>query len=62
MLTVSNLDHMRSNVMRKLFDLFENAFHVQMEEDLRVSNKKKKLLAYKVNTQQKYRVDFNRRC
>lgn len=35
LLTVSNLDHMRSNVMRKLFDLFENAFHVQMEEDLR---------------------------
>ena len=37
MLTVSNLDHMRSNVMRKLFDLFEVAYHVQMEEDLRVS-------------------------
>ncbi|CAO3656981.1 unnamed protein product [Mucor hiemalis] len=35
LLTVSNLDHMRSNVMRKLFDLFEVAFHVQMEEDLR---------------------------
>lgn len=37
MLTVSNLDHMRSNVMRKLFDLFEVAYHIQMEEDLRVS-------------------------
>ncbi|GAA5808629.1 hypothetical protein MFLAVUS_002021 [Mucor flavus] len=35
LLTVSNLDHMRSNVMRKLFDLFEVAYHIQMEEDLR---------------------------
>jgi hypothetical protein len=28
---------MRSNVMRKLVDLFEAAYHVKMEEDLRVS-------------------------
>ncbi|KAI8080296.1 exocyst complex component Sec5-domain-containing protein [Gilbertella persicaria] len=34
LLTVSNLDHMRSNVMRKLMDLFESAYHVNMEEDL----------------------------
>jgi exocyst complex component 2 len=37
LLTVSNLEHMRSNVMRKLIDLFEAAYHVKMEEDLRVS-------------------------
>ncbi|KAG1118304.1 hypothetical protein G6F42_013231 [Rhizopus arrhizus] len=35
LLTVSNLDHMRCNVMRKLIDLFEDAYHVKMEEDLR---------------------------
>ncbi|KAI8641657.1 exocyst complex component Sec5-domain-containing protein [Parasitella parasitica] len=35
LLTVSNLDHMRTNVMRKLIDLFEDAYHVKMEEDLR---------------------------
>lgn len=33
---------MRSNVMRKLFDLFEVAYHIQMEEDLRVCKTKKK--------------------
>lgn len=37
LLTVSNLEHMRSNVMRKLIDLFEAAYHIKMEEDLRVS-------------------------
>ncbi|KAI8356677.1 exocyst complex component Sec5-domain-containing protein [Blakeslea trispora] len=34
LLTVSNLEHMRNNVIRKLIDLFESAFHIKMEEDL----------------------------
>ncbi|KAL4212827.1 hypothetical protein CU097_004625 [Rhizopus azygosporus] len=33
LLTVSNLEHMRGNVIRKLVELFEVAFNVQMKED-----------------------------
>lgn len=41
MLTVSNLEHMRGSVIKKLIDLFEVAFNVQLKEDLRVKQKKK---------------------
>ncbi|KAI8331626.1 exocyst complex component Sec5-domain-containing protein [Choanephora cucurbitarum] len=34
LLTVSNLDHMRHTVIRKLIDLFESAFHIKMDDDL----------------------------
>ncbi|KAI9483131.1 MAG: exocyst complex component Sec5-domain-containing protein [Benjaminiella poitrasii] len=34
LLTVGNLEHMRTNVIRKLIDLFEAAYHIQMGEDL----------------------------
>ncbi|KAI8987114.1 exocyst complex component Sec5-domain-containing protein [Pilobolus umbonatus] len=35
LLTVSNMEHMRSTVMSRLVTLFESAYNIQMEEDLR---------------------------
>ncbi|KAI7903981.1 exocyst complex component Sec5-domain-containing protein [Cokeromyces recurvatus] len=34
LLTVSNLEHMRASVIRKLISLFEAAYNIQMNEDL----------------------------